>query len=118
MNVLSTMGFCASYNEACLFETAAIFQNQPEIEKDCYIQFSFDNADVNCEMLDGKNTFHYMSGIMMATPHDKVAEKKRFEKLKKLPNKDVVAKVGEIKLLTLSPNINLNLGETICKDLS
>jgi hypothetical protein len=30
---------------------------------DSFSQFIFDNADVNIETLDGKNTFHALGGI-------------------------------------------------------
>lgn len=68
------MGFSSSYNEAMLVESSAIVRGggTPQIENKAFIQFVYDNADVNVNTLDGENTFHEIRGIMVVTPRNAV----------------------------------------------
>lgn len=58
------------YSEAVRIKRASIARGEstPPIEKGSFMQFIFDNADVNVNTLDGKYTFHEMGRIMVITP--------------------------------------------------
>lgn len=85
VNLCAAMGFCCSYSEATLVESSAIMQkgDTPPMEKGAFIQFAFDNADVNVNTLDGENTFHEMGGMMVITPETAVMPDKAIPRLKK-----------------------------------
>ncbi|KYN22379.1 hypothetical protein ALC57_05221 [Trachymyrmex cornetzi] len=73
---LSNVGLIASYKEVLKFEASII--NDPAnhtLTEDAYIQFVYDNADHNTCTIDGRNTFHAMGGIMIATPSSSVVSK-------------------------------------------
>ena len=97
INILSTLGFCASYSHVQLFQASALtFQGEPVLEK-CFSQFVFDNADHNVCTLDGFNTFHYMGGIQVVIPHDAIKHQV-IPKLNKLPKSKTFIKKGVISI--------------------
>ena len=63
LNVLSTMGLCASCAEAALFQVSALQHPAREPQTYSCTQFVLDKADVNIYTIDGFNTFHSMEGI-------------------------------------------------------
>lgn len=65
------MGFSYTHTETRQFGSSAIlfWQLLQRIEKGAFMQFVWDNADVNENPIDGKNTFHEMGGIIITTPH-------------------------------------------------
>ncbi|KYN14012.1 hypothetical protein ALC57_13768 [Trachymyrmex cornetzi] len=96
---LSNVGLIASYKEVLKFEASII--NDPAnhtLTEDAYIQFVYYNADHNTCTIDGRNTFHAMSGIMIATPSSSVVSKKSIEKLKKIPSSKEIGKTGFVEL--------------------
>lgn len=83
---LAYLGLCSSYEETLLFE-ASITKN-PEnntCSEGTHIQYVFDNADHNTCTIDGKNTFHSMGGIAIATPASGVMTKQEIPRLNKIP---------------------------------
>ena len=65
IDCLYNIGLYASYSETARFEISII--DDPEkfnIVSDTYLQLIYNNADHNTATIDGKNTFHYMGGIM------------------------------------------------------
>lgn len=68
VDVLSALGFSASYAEVCTYEISSINQPERRILPCGFIQFAFDNADFNVNTLNGRNTFHAMGGIQCVTP--------------------------------------------------
>ncbi|GFV82032.1 uncharacterized protein TNCV_3152301 [Trichonephila clavipes] len=47
INICHSLGFCASYKEATLYEATATFATPPEIKPGNFAQFVHDNADLN-----------------------------------------------------------------------
>ncbi|XP_031358189.1 uncharacterized protein LOC116181888 [Photinus pyralis] len=68
IDILSTIGVSISYSECLNFESSAIQNVQENIPADSFLQFVFDNADVNTRTIDGHGTFHSMGGIICITP--------------------------------------------------
>lgn len=68
MNICNSLGFCASYNEATLYEVLATFASPPVIKPETFVQFLHDNADFNIYAIGGKRTFYYTGSIEIVTP--------------------------------------------------
>ncbi|GFX15283.1 uncharacterized protein TNCV_3302131 [Trichonephila clavipes] len=47
INICHSLGFCASYKQATLYEASATFATPPEIKTGSFAQFVHDNADFN-----------------------------------------------------------------------
>ncbi|GFU23407.1 hypothetical protein TNCV_2369381 [Trichonephila clavipes] len=47
INICHSLGFCASYKEATLYEASTTFATPPEIKPGSFAQFVHDNADFN-----------------------------------------------------------------------
>jgi hypothetical protein len=72
---LNSHGFCASYSEVRRFITSVALKEEESIKEGvyvpdgivpvcqggCLIQEGADNIDINTEIIDGKDTFHYMA---------------------------------------------------------
>lgn len=84
---LANVGLCSSYKEVLRFEASIVKDpaNHSLLE-DAYIQFVYDNADHNTCTIDGKNTFHAMGGIMVATPSSSVVSKKKYRQVEDDPS--------------------------------
>lgn len=67
IQVLSSLGFCASYTETETFQLSSVLHPEQDPEKG-FLQFVADNADVNVATLDGHGTFHSMGMIQSVTP--------------------------------------------------
>lgn len=95
LDSLSCLGLCASYAEILRFEASIVAD--PDIHSfssECFIQYIFDNADVNMCNIDGRNTFHAMGGIKVATPSSNVQSKTTIARIKKVPSSNVIGKFG------------------------
>ncbi|XP_063235988.1 uncharacterized protein LOC134538524 [Bacillus rossius redtenbacheri] len=68
IDLLSSMGVCVSYHEASIYMNSLINAGSPQVNEEAFIQYVFDNADINIRTLDGLNTFHAMGGIQCITP--------------------------------------------------
>lgn len=106
----ANIGLCASYDETKRFEASILHdpQNHTCFE-DTYIQYAFDNADHNTCTIDGKNTFHAMGGIKIATPADTVTTKHTIARLEKLPKANAVGTFGFIPLQIFDRKASLGL---------
>ncbi|KAK2578573.1 hypothetical protein KPH14_012007 [Odynerus spinipes] len=72
IKVLSSLGFCSSYEEISMLEAASIMRPQRQVRNSAFTQFVYDNADYNINTLDGHGTFHCMGGIQCITPFDAI----------------------------------------------
>lgn len=112
VNLCAAMGISCSYSEAMLFESSAIVRGGglPPIAKGAFIQFVFDNADVNVNTLDGENTFHEMGGIMIITPRSAVLPDKPIPRLKKNVSADMISSyaVSQIQKWSARKNVGLS----------
>lgn len=67
MELLSTLRLSLDYGDIFLLETSAILRpDKVALQEHSFLQFMFDNADFNVNMLDGLSTFHIMGGIMIS----------------------------------------------------
>lgn len=94
LDLLSSIGFCASYKEVTKFELSAIFHPQNEREPE-FKQFIFDNADFNTKTIDGLNTFHAMGGLQCNTPKD-IDQDLPILRLNNVPSVALLGKYGNI----------------------
>lgn len=119
IQALSCMGFCASYNEANLYVTSALLGNHREIvEQGSFIQYVFDNADINVRTLNGLGTFHSMGGIRSITPASAIQINNNVIRLQKQPLAQNVGLTGRVQLVTYSTT-NKNVTQaTIIEDVS
>lgn len=101
LNILSSLGFCCSYDEALLFEASVVSApNNAVIDPESFSQFVFNNADQNVNTIDGLHTFHAMGGIECVTPASAVACEVRIPKLKAIPSRDIIGSFGTLPLET------------------
>lgn len=70
INICNSLGFCASYKEAQLYEASSTFAAPVQIKPGTFVQFVHDNADFNINTIDGRGTFHYLGSIQIVTPKD------------------------------------------------
>ncbi|KYM94341.1 hypothetical protein ALC62_15043 [Cyphomyrmex costatus] len=97
IDILSSLGLCASYTKVSLFQASAInFQTEPIMQK-CFGQFAFDNADHNVCTFDGFNTFHCMGGIQIIVPHNAI-QHQSIPKMNKLPKSETFVAKGVVSL--------------------
>lgn len=118
LNLLSSLGFSASYHEAVLFETSAIMSPQSHIMSEAFTQFVYDNADHNVSTIDGSNTFHAMGGIQCVTPAQSVATVGIIPRLRKLPKAHFLGAFGTVPLKSYEKKSAGGLRAVIVKDLS
>lgn len=103
VELLSTLGFSASYKDTMILETSAIMRPDQLMLKDpsmSFVQFSFDNADFNVNTLDGTGTFHAMGGIMIVTPHNSSCPENKIDRLTKCTASELVQRNPPIQLET------------------
>ncbi|CAH1103326.1 unnamed protein product [Psylliodes chrysocephalus] len=67
IDILSSLGFCATYNEATRFEVSSIIPTLT-IKQQILCQMIYDNTDFNIQTHDGRNTFYRMGIIRCLTP--------------------------------------------------
>ena len=68
-DVASAIGFACPYSEVLRYEKSVIAaQGVQEEDLSGYVQYVWDNTDMNIRTLNGKNTFHCMGGIRCVTP--------------------------------------------------
>ena len=68
IDILTAMGFCSPYEEARRYLQNVMDAAPPEVDCNAFLQFVFDNADVNVRTLNGLGTFHATGGIKCVTP--------------------------------------------------
>lgn len=114
IHILSSLGFCVSYDETSLFQTSLII-NCPKPKFHPYFsQFVFDNADHNVNTINGLNTFHYMGGIRCVIPDTSIKHEK-FARLSKLPTSNAFLKDGIIQVQQFFKNPKKPLRQDILK---
>ncbi|KAF4531641.1 hypothetical protein B566_EDAN006572 [Ephemera danica] len=84
VDMISSLGLCASYAEVQRFELSATKCPQTIIDSNAFLQFAFDNADINKQTLTGHDTFHNMGGIMCVTPATAAPKLKTLRRIKSL----------------------------------
>jgi hypothetical protein len=104
ITLLSNLGFCATYHDLKVFEASIITAPKEFIKDGTFVQFSFDNCDVNVNTIDGHGTFHNMSGIMCVTPANAiVTPNERIIKTERIPQSCLVQKKGIVTALDYQP---------------
>lgn len=68
VDIFNSLGIGVSYNEVTRYLKSSTKHLQPIISETGFIQYVFDNADINVCTLDGLNTFHSLGGIKCVTP--------------------------------------------------
>ena len=68
IELMASLGFSITYAEVLNFEKCTAITPSPAHECNTTFQYVFDNADINIETIDGKDTFHCLGGLMIATP--------------------------------------------------
>lgn len=115
INICDSLGFCASYKEATLYEASATFTAPPEIKPGTFVQFVHDNADFNINTIDGKGTFHFMGSIEIVTPGDGIQSRRPIKRLKILPPESEFAKHGNIPLQIYPASTGVGFSKIIIK---
>lgn len=118
VNLLSSLGFSASYHCAQQLEMSAINYIQPDTDTS-FQQFVFDNADFNVRTLDGFNTFHSMGGIKCVPSGSTtgIEHEKPIPRLTKVPPPKTVGELGVIPLQTYQKSQG-GLSNVIVEDLT
>lgn len=101
VDILSSLGVCASYKETLLYEVSSLFHPLSSIappEDGCFLQYVCDNANHNVASLDGCNTFHSMGMIKIITSHDKINDDQQMFRLSKMPSESEMASLARIPL--------------------
>lgn len=118
LNILSSLGLCAPYAEAALFQVSALLHPDTESQTDLFTQFVYDNADVNICTIDGFNTFHSMGGIQCFTPSPSFSTSDQpIKRLAKVPPASAVGQFGYIPIKIYERNGNTGLMNVTVQDL-
>lgn len=96
VNLISGLGFCASYRKTEIFELSAVFI--PETKRQGFLQFVADNADVNVHTLDGLGTFHSMGMIKCITHKADNANSRGIFRLTDVPSATAIGNFGHIPI--------------------
>lgn len=112
INLLSTLGFSASYDEALRLEGSYVMQAKEavvDVSVNPFSQFIFDNADFNVNTLDGHATFHALGGIMAVTPRNSVTCDQDILRMNVSSSSHAIGKAGsiEVKEFCRPPNAGL-----------
>ncbi|CAH2086035.1 unnamed protein product [Euphydryas editha] len=102
LDVLSSLGFAASYSNTIQYEVSSVYHPQPRIlpsESGALVQYVGDNADINVSTLDGNNTLHVMGMIKIITPKDAVIYDDRIKKCTTKPSAKELAAISHVSLL-------------------
>lgn len=91
IDLLHSLGSCSAYTETLQLE-------KPVIEEGGFVQFIFDNGDLNFNNLDGLGTLHAMGCIMTLALHHAVAPDTKVSRVKKCSAADVLERAGSIQL--------------------
>ena len=119
LNILSTLGLCAPYAEAALFQVSALLHPDSEPQSDLFTQFVYDHADVNICTIDGFNTFHSMGGIQCLTPSPTDSSSHQpIKRLEKSPPASTVGQFGYIRIKIYERKDNTGLMNIKVQDLS
>ena len=96
IQIFSSFGLCASYNDTLMYEAAAVLYHPPFIlppQTGTFIQYVADNADINVNSLDGNNSLHIMGIIQTVTPKGSVSQEDHIPRIKEIPSeKDIASK--------------------------
>lgn len=103
IQVLSTLGCCASYSETEILELSAILHPEEEAPKGFH-QFVADNADVNVCTLDGRGTFHSMGMIQSITPKPTGSSSQGIKRVTGTYGKQIIRNTPQIRLQTFERN--------------
>lgn len=117
LNVLSNLGFSATYAESELFEMSAIMRPFLDIDTEAFSQFVFDNADFNTNTLDGLKTFHAMGGIHCVTPKSAIAPDQTILRLQKLPTVEIIGHLGNVPIQTFQKRHESGLKSILIENL-
>ncbi|CAH0555189.1 unnamed protein product [Brassicogethes aeneus] len=101
LDVLSSLGFAATYCNTVQYEISTIYHPQPHIlssESGALVQFVGDNADININTLDGNNTLHVMGMIKIITPKEAVLYSERIQKCTTKPSAKELAAISHVSL--------------------
>lgn len=115
--ILNSLGFCSSYEDIQLFDASVLHQPQDQKINGTFLQYVFDNADHNINTIDGRNTFHAMGVIEIATPLNLVKSSNRIEKLKKSPLRSTLVNLEHLTLNVSKTNMT-NAQKTILQKYS
>lgn len=84
LDILSSLGFYASYTETVNYEAAIACNPQPDIswsDTEMFVQYVGDNADINMHTIDGRDTLHVMGMIKIVTPKEELISNGRTKKV-------------------------------------
>lgn len=118
IDVLSSLGFCAAYNETTRFEVSTIMRPPLAVSQQAFIQMVYDNADFNIQTLDGRNTFHSMGSIRCVTPSSSVVPDQKITRLKTIPSAADLGSLGAVPLQHFEKIDPLGLAKIKVCDLS
>lgn len=96
IDLLFALGISISYKECLKFENLAVINQSQAVNTESFIQFVFDNADINVRTLDGYGTFHSMGGILCISPE--IKEENVITKSKESIKANEIGKYGSLQI--------------------
>lgn len=115
IDLLNSVGACSSYNEALVYQKCAMTSIQPTVDDSAFIQFVFDNADVNMRTLDGFGTFHSLGGIKCITPAKSLTPSPIIRRDSSHTPKE--AEKQDIRILAYRKPLKVGLKKVVIKDM-
>lgn len=107
IDLLASLGFCASYHEAQKLEISAIYSAKPGFKMGAFNQFVFDNVDFNVCTIDGLNTLHAMGGIRCITPSNSLEKGEDMPRLNHMPSSHDIGELGIVPLQSFQKGASL-----------
>lgn len=101
MDIISRLGFVASYSSTVQYEVSAVYHPQPGIlssESGALVRYVGDNANINVQTLDGNNTLHVMGIIEIVTPKNAVLYDEQKQKCTTKPKAKELAAISHVSL--------------------
>lgn len=103
IEVLNALGFSSSYNEISNFERSTVLCQNISFDSDAVFQIGSDNADMNIDTIDGKNSFHVLGNLLMVCPSSSV----KVEGVKRInwaEKNETVGEFGTLPIISHEPN--------------
>uniref|UniRef100_A0A6P7H5E5 Uncharacterized protein LOC114347235 n=1 Tax=Diabrotica virgifera virgifera TaxID=50390 RepID=A0A6P7H5E5_DIAVI len=116
--MLNALGFCATYKDIQLFDASVLEHPQENKNDGTFLQYVYDNADHNINTIDGRNTFHSMGGIEIASPLTLVQSKDNVKKLKIIPSSFTIGQFGHVDIKYFKKPANTGWQSVFIENLS
>lgn len=123
IDLISSMGFGATYKEVRLFEASCLSRKECTSMKTItyspgrFVQFASDNADHNTRTTNGKGTFHVLGNIAVIVPKSNVPSLRCIPRLSTVPAAAEVEIENKVPIIPFQPEMNRSMKDIPIQDV-